>query len=91
MLAVKILGIIDIVTALAIYTNITLFFLTIPLFLIHFVKGIASIGADIVGKLYGLVDIISAFVIIFNNFNLPGVMEIFLILVLLFKGVTSLL
>lgn len=90
MLAVKILGIIDIVTALAIYTNITLFFLTIPLFLVHFVKGIASTGADIVGRLYGIVDIVSAFIILFNM-NLPGVIEIFLILILMFKGVTSLL
>ncbi len=90
MLVVKILGIIDIVTALAIYTNITLFFLTVPLFLVHFVKGVASIGADIVGKIYGLVDVISAFVILFS-WNLPGVIEIFLILILLFKGVTSLL
>lgn len=90
MLAVKILGIIDIVTALAIYTNITLFFLTIPLFLVHFIKGIASIGADIVGKLYGLVDIVSAFIILFN-LNLPVVVEIFLILILMFKGITSLL
>lgn len=90
MLAVKVLGIIDIVTALAIYTNITLLFLTFPLFLIHFVKGIASIGADIVGKLYGLVDVISGFIILFN-LNLPFVFEIIIILVLLFKGITSLL
>ena len=90
MLAVKVLGIIDIVTALAIYTNITLLFLTIPLFLIHLVKGVASVGADIVGKIYGIVDIVSAFVILFS-LNLPGVIEILLILILLFKGVTSLL
>ena len=90
MLVVKILGIIDIVTALAIYTNITLLFLTVPLFLVHFVKGVASIGADIVGKLYGLVDIISAFIILFN-LNLPFVVEIILILILMFKGITSLL
>ncbi|MBI4174133.1 MAG: hypothetical protein HY517_00685 [Candidatus Aenigmarchaeota archaeon] len=90
MLVVKVLGIIDIVTALAIYTNITLLFLTFPLFLIHFVKGIASIGADIVGKLYGLVDVISGFIILFN-LNLPFVFEIIIILVLLFKGITSLL
>lgn len=90
MLAVRILGIIDIITALAIYTNITLLFLTIPLFLIHFVKGIASAGADIVGKLYGIVDVISAFMILLN-LNLPFVIEIIMILILLFKGVTSLL
>ena len=90
MLVVKILGIIDIVTALATYTTITLLFLPIPLFLVHFIKGIASIGADIVGKLYGLVDIISAFIILFN-LNLPFVIEIILILILMFKGITSLL
>lgn len=90
MLAVKILGIIDIVTALVIYTHITLFFLTIPLFLIHLIKGVASMGADIVGKIYGLVDIISAFAILFSLI-FPFAIAIFLILVLLFKGVTSLL
>ena len=42
------------------------------------------------GKLYGLVDIISAFIILFN-LNLPFVVEIILILILMFKGITSLL
>lgn len=89
MLAVKILGIIDIITALAIYTNTNLLFLTLPLFIIHLVKGIASTGADLVGRIYGLVDVISAIVILFH-LNLP-VISILLILILMFKGVTSLL
>ena len=90
MLAVKILGIIDIVTALAIYTHTNLLFLTIPLFLIHLVKGVASLGADIVGKLYGIVDIVSGFAVLFSLI-FPFAIAIFLILILLFKGVTSLL
>ena len=90
MLFVKILGVIDIMTAIVIYMNSSYLFLTVPLFLIHFLKGIASMGADILGKIYGIVDILSAFVILFSlspNFILSG----FLIVILLFKGVTSLL
>lgn len=90
MLVVKILGIVDIITALAIYLNINLLFLTIPLFLIHLIKGLASMGADIIGRLYGLVDLISAFVILFH-FILPGVLIYFLVIILIFKGVMSML
>ncbi|KHO47412.1 MAG: hypothetical protein QT00_C0002G0064 [archaeon GW2011_AR5] len=89
MLAVKILGIVDIVTAIAIYTNTNLLFLTIPLFIIHLMKGLASVGADIVGKVYGLIDVVSAFIILFH-ISLP-LISIVIILILLFKGVTSLL
>lgn len=90
MLVVKILGIVDIITALAIYLNINLLFLTIPLFLIHLIKGLASMGADIVGRLYGFVDLISAFVILFH-FILPTVVVYFLVIILIFKGVMSVL
>ena len=90
MLIVKILGILDIVTALVIYFNTNLIFLTVPLFLVHFIKGLTSLGADLLGKIYGIVDLISSFIILFN-FNLPVVIEAFLIIILLFKGVTSLL
>lgn len=90
MLAVKMLGIADIITAIAIYTNTNLLILTVPLFLIHFIKGLTSLGADPLGKLYGIVDLVSAFVILFH-FSLPFVLSAFLIIILLFKGVTSLL
>ncbi len=86
----KVLGVVDIITALAIYMNVNLLFLTVPLFLIHFVKGVLSVGADIVGKLYGLVDLISAVVILFI-FDLPVFIEWFVVIILLFKGATSLL
>jgi hypothetical protein len=90
MFALKILGIIDIITALAIFMNWNLLFLTVPLFLIHLVKGLMSLGADIVGKLYGIVDLVSAIAILFL-FDFPVVMESFLIIILLFKGFTSML
>ena|SRR3989344_457735 len=90
MLALKILGIVDIITALALYMNWNLLFLTVPLFLIHLVKGIMSVEADILGRVYGVVDIIAAFAILFL-FNLPFIVDSFLIIILLFKGVTSLL
>ncbi len=90
MLALKILGIVDIVTALAIFMNINLLFLTVPLFLIHLVKGVISLGADIIGKLYGIVDLISSVVILFI-FDLPVFIELFIVIILLFKGTTSLL
>ena len=90
MLSLKILGIIDILTALAIFMNWNLLFLTVPLFIIHLVKGLLSFGADVIGKLYGFVDIVAAITITFL-FNLPFVLESFLIIILLFKGVTSLL
>jgi len=67
-----------------------LLFLTVPLFLIHLVKGIMSVEADILGRVYGVVDIIAAFAILFL-FNLPFIVDSFLIIILLFKGVTSLL
>jgi hypothetical protein len=90
MLALKLLGIIDIITALALYLHLNLLFLTVPLFIIHIVKGIASMSGDIVGKLYGTVDILSAFAILFV-FAFPFPINEFLIIILLFKGVTSLL
>ncbi len=90
MLVVKILGILDIMTAVVIYTNSSLLFLTFPLFLVHFIKGLTSLAADWVGKFYGIVDIIASFVIMFN-LNLQFVIEALLIIVLLFKGFTSLL
>ncbi len=90
MLIVKILGILDIMTAIVIYTNSSLLFLTFPLFLVHFIKGLTSLAADWVGKFYGLVDIIASFIILFN-FNLPVAIEALLIIVLVFKGFTSLL
>lgn len=90
MLVVKILGILDIITALVIYMDINLLVLTVPLFLVHFVKGLTSLAADILGKLYGIVDLISSFIVLFH-LNLPFALEAFLIIILLFKGVTSLL
>ena len=90
MLALKVLGIVDIITALALYMNLNLLFLIVPLFLIHLVKGLMSVEADILGRLYGIVDIISAFAILFL-FKLPFVVMGFLVIILLFKGVTSLL
>lgn len=90
MLILKILGIVDIVTALALFMKLNLFFLVIPLFLIHMIKGLLSLPGDLIGKIYGIVDIISALAITFL-FQLPFIFESFLIIVLLFKGVTSLL
>ena len=90
MLMLKVLGVIDIITAFAIFMNINLLFLTVPLFLVHLVKGILSLGADIVGKLYGMVDLVSAVVILFI-FDLPVFIEWFVVIILLFKGTTSLL
>ena len=90
MLFVKILGIVDIITAIVIFTHSGALFLTVPLFLIHFIKGIASMGADILGKLYGVVDILSALVTLFG-FNPFFLLAYFMIVILLFKGVTSLL
>lgn len=90
MLIVKILGILDVMTAVIIYTNSNILFLTFPLFLVHFIKGITSLAADWVGKLYGIVDIIASFIIMFG-LNLPFVIEAILIIVLMFKGLTSLL
>ena len=90
MLIIKILGILDIMTAVIIYTNSSLLFLTFPLFLVHFIKGLTSLAADWVGKFYGIVDIIASFIIMFG-LNLPFVIEALLIIVLMFKGITSLL
>ncbi|HLD39309.1 MAG TPA: hypothetical protein VJB05_03280 [archaeon] len=90
MLAVKILGLVDILTAVVIFMNINLLFLTIPIFLVHFVKGITSMAADPLGKLYGSVDLISSFVVLLH-IVLPEILSSFLIIILLFKGVTSLL
>jgi hypothetical protein len=89
MLALKVLGLIDILTALALFMNWNLLFLTVPLCLIHLVKGLLSIGADILGKIYGVVDLVSAFAILFL-FDF-GVIESFLIIILLFKGFTSMI
>lgn len=86
---VKVLGFVDIITALLIYTNVNLVIVNIFLFIILLIKGFPSLGADWIGKFYGVIDIISAFIILFN-LNL-GVIETIFILVLLFKGVTSLL
>ena len=90
MLIVKILGILDIMTAVVIYTNSSYLFLTFPLFLVHFIKGVTSLAADWVGKFYGIVDIIASFIIMFS-INLPVAIEALLIIVLIFKGFTSLL
>ena len=90
MFIVKVLGILDVLTAVVIYTNSSLLFLTFPLFLVHFIKGLTSLAADWIGKFYGLVDIVASFIILFN-LNLPVAIEALLIIVLLFKGVTSLL
>ncbi len=90
MIALKVLGLIDILTALAIFMNWNLLFLTVPLCLIHLVKGLLSLGADPLGKIYGIVDLVSAFAILFI-FDFPVLMESFLIIILLFKGFTSML
>ena len=90
MFVVKILGIIDIITALAIFLDINLLILTVPLFLIHLIKGLMSMVADLLGRIYGIVDIVSAFAILFI-LNLPFVLEAFLVIILMFKGITSLL
>ena len=90
MVVVKILGMVDILTAIVIFLNVNMLFLTIPIFLIHFVKGITSLAADPLGKLYGIVDLISSFVVLLH-IALPGVLSSFLIIILLFKGVMSLL
>ena len=90
MLIVKILGILDIMTAVVIYTNSSYLFLTFPLFLVHFIKGLTSLAADWIGKFYGVVDIIASFIIMFS-INLPVAIEALLIIVLIFKGFTSLL
>ena len=90
MLALKILGIVDIITALALYMNWNLLFLTVPLFVIHITKGIISMGADWIGRIYGFVDIIASFTILFV-FNLPLVIDSVIIIILLFKGLTSLM
>lgn len=90
MLVLKVLGAIDLVTAAALYLNWNMAFLTIPLFLIHVLKGIASMGGDWIAKIYGFVDIVSAFAILFV-FTVPFGLEYVLIIILLFKGTMSLL
>ncbi len=89
MRVVKLLGLVDILAAIVIFTNANIVLLNLLLFIILIVKGIPSLGADWAGKFYGVIDIVTAFVILFG-LNL-GLVESLLILVLLFKGVTSLL
>ena len=88
MLTLKMLGAIDVITAIALHFNLNMWYFTIPLFLIHILKGIASMTWDWVGKLYGAVDIVSAFAMLFI-FTIPLGIEYFLIAILLFKGVMS--
>lgn len=90
MLAVKLLGIADILTALFIYNNFNLPIIVIPLFLVHFAKGVTSLGADPTGKIYGVVDIVSATIMMFN-IHVPLLFGSILIIILLFKGATSLM
>lgn len=86
----KMLGIVDILTALFILFNIYPPYIGLLFFLIHFIKGVISVGADPIGQVYGIVDIVSAFMILLS-LNLPMIIEVVVMGVLMFKGITSLI
>jgi hypothetical protein len=86
----RLLGVVDILTALFILFNIYPPYIGLVFFLIHFGKGVASLGADPVGQIYGIVDIVSAFMILLS-LNLPLLIEAPVMGVLMFKGITSLI
>ena len=90
MLLVKIYGIVDLVSALIlIYWPAAPVLLKVVLVIILLIKGLPSLFADLIGKFYGFVDILTA--VVFISTLSFGFFNIFLAAVLIFKGLFSLL
>lgn len=89
MLLVKILGVVDIIAGLVILFNVHTG-LDFLLFVILFVKGLASMMADNIGKVYGAFDILAAFLILFAINTGIGI-AVLLFLFFVYKGLVSLM
>lgn len=90
MLTLKILGAIDIIGAIIIFFNLyEVHWIIVAVHVtVLLLKGIAGLMADIIGFIYGMVDILAAIFIAFAIIGFLPV-KIVIILVLLFKGAFS--
>ena len=84
---IKFLGVMDILAAIALVTGFA-FGIGLFIFFVHMIKGLGSMLADPVGKMYGFVDIVAAIAILFV-LNLGAVGVVFAVILGL-KGIMSL-
>ena len=87
MFAAVFLGFIDIISGLVILFNIHTDFSFI-LFLIMLLKGLMSMMADTIGKIYGALDIIAGVIILFG-INIGSGFSVALFLFFVYKGIVS--